>query len=148
MVLADDYEQNYILNTADLGKDNIILGQDWLKEVNPTINWSRSTINIKGHHNKFINALVTDDIVSFFRKHPKVIPPEKATEGSAGFDLAVDLAYSITPGGYAKVQTGIIFNIPKGYHGILYLQSSWATELSVFNGVIDSDYVGELIFLL
>ena len=51
MVLADDYEQGYTLNTADLGKDNVILGRDWLKEINPMIDWSKNTINIEGHQN-------------------------------------------------------------------------------------------------
>lgn len=74
--------------------------------------------------------------------------PEYAKEGDAGLDLT---ATSIKYDGYGNVVygTGLAFEIPKGYVGLLFPRSSNAkTNLYLTNsvGVLDSGYRGEVMF--
>ncbi|WP_067783791.1 dUTP diphosphatase [Actinomyces vulturis] len=78
--------------------------------------------------------------------------PQIGSAHAAGIDLKVDA------GDYEKVtvppravgvpiHTGIAFEIPEGYCGLLMLRSSLSGKLQLANsvGLIDSDYRGEII---
>lgn len=74
--------------------------------------------------------------------------PFYATEGSAGMDLT---ATSVHEDEYGNMVygTGLAFEIPKGYVGLLFPRSSNAKkDLMLTNcvGVLDSDYRGEVFF--
>lgn len=74
--------------------------------------------------------------------------PTYATDGSAGMDLT---AVSKTFDEYGNIVygTGLSFEIPKGYVGLLFPRSSNSkTQLLLMNhvGVLDSDYRGEVTF--
>ena len=84
---------------------------------------------------------------------PSAIPPKRMTNGAAGFDLyAADNGEAIfhcLPDGSSilthRYETGIAFEIPSGYVGLLIPRSSIChTGLRMANscGVIDSDYRG------
>lgn len=79
------------------------------------------------------------------------IMPMKATDGSAGIDIATSHAYVIYPtdeGYFAKISTQLFFQIPKNHVGLLIERSSLHLKgLTLANsiGVIDSDYRGELL---
>lgn len=78
--------------------------------------------------------------------------PQKATEGSAGYDLKAtkDLVLGESPQIYT-VGTGVCVEMPIDYCGLLLSRSSLHTYgLSLANGVglIDSDYRGELFLKL
>lgn len=93
---------------------------------------------------------MTDKIVVKLKKlHPDAVLPEKATSGSAGFDLvAVEEARIHGGGGRAVVATGIAMELPPGYEAQVRPRSGLAAKhgLSVLNspGTIDADYRGEV----
>ena len=77
---------------------------------------------------------------------PDAVMPAFATEGAACFDLTCVAAENLG-GGLYKMHTGLAFEIPKGYVGLLYPRSSiYKTGAVLANsvGVIDSDYRGEV----
>lgn len=74
--------------------------------------------------------------------------PAYATEGSAGMDLTATSKHYDNEGN-AVYGTGLAFEIPKGYVGLLFPRSSNAKKdllLSNSVGVLDSDYRGEVTF--
>jgi dUTP pyrophosphatase len=80
--------------------------------------------------------------------------PEKASAGSAGFDLraAVEEPLSLGPGERDLVPTGLVLEIPSGWEGQVRPRSGLALRygLTLVNspGTIDSDYRGEVKVLL
>lgn len=79
--------------------------------------------------------------------HPKAVLPEFKTDGAACFDLT---AVSRSPIGSRSVvyDTGVVFDIPGGYHIKVYSRSGhgFNDSLRLANavGVIDSDYRGPI----
>lgn len=94
------------------------------------------------------------ETLGFFRMYPDVKIPERATEGAAAFDIRAYIRpekppYTyIQPGERVLLDTGLILDIPEGYHVKMYARSglSFTTGLIMTNsvGIIDSDYVHEL----
>ena len=109
------------------------------------------------------------------KTHPDVVLPKFATEQSACFDLACQIAGKhgyegyrdnnkkferttprgeiyIGPGERVMVPTGLILDIPKGYSVRVYARSGTALKqgLVLINsiGIIDSDYTQELFLLV
>ena len=84
--------------------------------------------------------------IKFTAKAPYA--PHQATEGAVGYDLTVAQDTLINPGQVVLVPTGLRMEIPKGYHGKMFLRSSTGvkTPLRLANqvGIIDSDYRGEI----
>lgn len=81
--------------------------------------------------------------------------PTKATEGSACYDLYAFGNYNIYShllGPSPLIRTGVSVSIPDGYHIEIYLRSgvSHKTCLRLANsvGIIDSDYVDELMLIV
>ncbi len=80
--------------------------------------------------------------------------PTYGSEFSAGADLyaAVDENIEILPGETKFIPTGLSFEIPVGYVGLIFARSSLGTKrgLAPANkvGVIDSDYRGEVMVAL
>ena len=74
----------------------------------------------------------------------------RATEESAGLDLYSPADYIIPPHGQLLVPTQIKLRVPLGYYGRLASKSSLAIlhQLHVGAGVIDPDYMGEIMVLL
>lgn len=92
------------------------------------------------------------------RTHPKAQLPEFQTEGAACFDL---VAVTSEPDGDGRIyRTGLKFEIPDGYHIKVYSRSGHGFKgndcdpnkitFSLANsvGVIDSDFVGEVMVRL
>ena len=87
--------------------------------------------------------------------HQKAIVPHYATVGSAGLDLTVisDEDTIVIPYNSTMLcRTGLAFEIPKGYVGLIYIRSSVGSKLDLVLsnqvGVIDSDYRGEVMLPL
>jgi dUTP pyrophosphatase len=82
--------------------------------------------------------------------NPDLPVPERATPGSAGFDLRACLGEPLVlaPGGRALVPTGFAIAIPGGHEGQVRPRSGLALRsgLTLLNspGTIDSDYRGEI----
>lgn len=79
------------------------------------------------------------------------VVPSYGSDFSAGADLyaALDEPITINPGETKFIPTGLAFEIPEGYVGLVYARSGLASKkgLAPANkvGVIDSDYRGEVL---
>ena len=80
------------------------------------------------------------------------VPPVRAHDDDAGFDLCACEPAELGPGERASVGTGIAVAIPEGQAGLVLPRSGLAMRhgISVVNapGLIDSGYRGELRVLL
>jgi len=90
--------------------------------------------------------------IQFKKLHPDASVPEKATPGSAGWDVRALESGGIGVGETVLVRTGIAVAIPMGYE----IQTRPRSGLAVKKGItllnspatIDSDYRGELFIPL
>lgn len=86
--------------------------------------------------------------------NPKAIIPTYGSQFSAGADLyaCTDTEVTIEPGKTVLIPTGLSFEIPAGFAGLIYARSGLATKkgLAPANkvGVIDADYRGEVMVSL
>ena len=73
-----------------------------------------------------------------------------ATSGSAAADLPLAENVLLSPGGgIYKLKTNVFGPLPKGTFGLILGRSSAALRgLTIIPGVIDSDYVGEILIMV
>lgn len=86
--------------------------------------------------------------VKIKKLHPNAVVPTYAQDGDAGLDLTAVSRFFDTDGNVVY-GTGLAFEIPKGYVGLLFPRSSLSKrDLSLANsiGVLDSGYRGEVTF--
>jgi dUTP pyrophosphatase len=112
--------------------------------------------HILDHHGKLItNALLLTEIAS----HPIIVKlltpkatiPQKATAGSAGFDLYAAEDVTIKNNNIFKpVKTGIVMKIPSTHCGKICSRSGLTLnqQIIAFDGTIDADYQQEIVVLL
>lgn len=76
--------------------------------------------------------------------------PTKSNTFDAGWDLYSDQLVSLPPGTRETVGTGIAFDVPQGYVGLIWPRSGIASRsgIDVLGGVIDSGYQGEVKVIL
>lgn len=72
--------------------------------------------------------------------------PVKNNPTDAGFDIFTDEDITINVGEVVAISTGIALELPSGYYARLVARSGLTlkTPLKVLEGVIDSDYRGEV----
>ena len=97
-----------------------------------------------------IKTLIEEDmnILKFKKLVENAVVPNKATSGSNGFDLTATSKEWHDEFQAYVYGTGVAFEIPKGYVGLLLPRSSVRKyDLIMANcvGVIDSDYRGEIM---
>jgi len=81
--------------------------------------------------------------------HDDSVIPTKSYVTDLGWDLYAYEHTTIHPGGYELISTGIRCGFPEGYGAFFKDRSSVAKRgLFVRAGVIDGDYVGELMILM
>lgn len=86
--------------------------------------------------------------VKIKKLHKNAVIPAYATDGAAGMDI-VATTKNIDDKGNIVYGTGLAFEIPQGYVGLLFPRSSnTKKDLVLLNsvGVLDSDYRGEVTF--
>ena len=86
-------------------------------------------------------------IVNIKKLHKDAVIPSYAKDGDAGLDLAETRVWADDDGNVCY-GTGLAFEIPRGYVGLLFPRSSNAKKdliLSNSVGVIDSNYRGEVM---
>lgn len=72
--------------------------------------------------------------------------PTKAYDKDEGYDLYANESVVIRPGETVKIKTGICLGLPDGYWAKIFDRSSVGSKgLLVNAGVIDQNYIGELI---
>lgn len=90
--------------------------------------------------------------LGFFKIHPDAKAPHRATDGAACYDLHAVEAVSVAPGRASTIRTGLRFEIPDGHVLKVYSRSGHGfksgVRLSNAVGVIDSDYIGEVLVRL
>ncbi len=78
--------------------------------------------------------------------------PKFATEGSAAVDLHSAETFTLSPGDFRKVSSGIKIGLPKGYEAQIRPRSGLAAKYGVTlvntPGTIDSDYRGIIYILM
>jgi dUTP pyrophosphatase len=76
--------------------------------------------------------------------------PEYGYESDAGFDLRANEDLELSPGDHKAVKTGLIFEIPKGYVGLIRDRAGIVAKMGIHTsaGTIDSGYRGELSIIL
>ncbi len=81
------------------------------------------------------------------RLTPEAQMPFYATAGAAAFDLAATHGAVVPARGSAEFDTGLAFEIPKGYAMLLNSRSGHGFKHGIRNslsqGILDSDYRGE-----
>ena len=86
--------------------------------------------------------------VKIKKLNPVAVIPKYAKEGDAGLDLTA-ISISEDDKGNIVYHTGLAFEIPEGYVGLIFPRSSNAKKdlyLTNHVGVIDSGYRGEVMF--
>lgn len=80
------------------------------------------------------------------KTHPEAKLPQYATVGDAGMDLFALEETILKPGQFLGVSTGVAFEIPNGYVGLVWDKSSLSimNGLKTLGGVIDAGYRGEV----
>lgn len=91
--------------------------------------------------------------ISRLPSNPDLPLPERATEGSAGYDVrSADPDFVLAPGERRLVGTGLAFAIPAGWEMQVRPRSGLAMRFGITipnaPGTIDSDYRGELRVIL
>ncbi len=85
-------------------------------------------------------------IVGIKKIDPEAKLPAYAHPGDAGMDLFALEETAVAPGAIVKVRTGIAFEIPVGYVGLVWDKSSVGINggIKSVGGVLDAGYRGEL----
>lgn len=88
--------------------------------------------------------------MKFYRLVDRAILPQKATPGSAGYDLFSMDRYMLYANGRVMIPTGIAVAINEGWYGRIAPRSGLAAKhgIDVLAGVVDSDYRGEVKVVL
>lgn len=79
-----------------------------------------------------------------------ILPPSRATAGSAGFDLRSAETLCLMPGEQRMIPTGWKMAIPAGWCGQIWPRSGLAVRFEIDRraGLIDEDYRGEVSLVL
>lgn len=86
--------------------------------------------------------------VKIKKLNPNAKMPTQGTDGAAGFDLYATKGTMLVRGYPQKVPTGLAFEIPPGYVGVVYSRSSTAMKGIVITPLlVDADYRGEVFVL-
>lgn len=122
--------------------------------IEGNIQWVHKDYNImknkfsKEYFNDFIihAASMANLKVKIKRLHPNSVIPKYAKQGDAGLDLTA-VSYEFDEYGNIVYHTGLSFEIPEGFVGLIFPRSSICKkDLSLTNavGVIDSGFRGEV----
>ena len=77
------------------------------------------------------------------------IIPTRASKESAGLDLYCNIDIDIEVGSIKKVNTGICISLPENSYGSIRDKFSLASKgLLTLGGVIDNDYMGDIIVIM
>lgn len=76
--------------------------------------------------------------------------PQKAHPSDAGFDIKAPFGFTIKSNGSFTIDTGIHFEIPDGWYGLLESKSGLNTRHGIvcLGGTIDSGYTGSVVVTL
>ncbi|AGX93325.1 ORF1 [turkey adenovirus 5] len=86
----------------------------------------------------------------FVKMSPHALPPLRASQGAAGYDLFSAYDITVPAHGRAVVPTDLMLHFPEGCYGRIAPRSGLATKffIDVGAGVIDPDYRGNVSVVL
>ena len=89
-------------------------------------------------------------IIKIKKLHDLAKVPAFAHEGDAGLDLCTVEKITVPAGGRATIPTGLAFEIPDGFVGLVWDKSGLAFKkgLTSLSGVLDSGYRGQLFLCI
>lgn len=77
--------------------------------------------------------------------HPAAKMPRRGTADAAGYDLYAAEFERLHVGNTYRIRTGLAFEIPPGFCGVVYSRSSTALKgLVITPLIVDADYRGEV----
>lgn len=84
------------------------------------------------------------------RHKPEATLPQRATRGSAGYDLCSAIDTAVEPGGRLAIPTELSVELTEGHYGRVAPRSGLAMKkgINVGAGVLDSDYRGKIAVIL
>lgn len=95
-----------------------------------------------------MTVVETEMKIKIKKLHPDAKMPHRGTADAAGFDLYATQSVTLHHGVPEMVPTGLAFEIPKGYVGVVYSRSSTAKKGVVVTPLlVDADYRGEVFVL-
>jgi dUTP pyrophosphatase len=78
-----------------------------------------------------------------------IAPPTRAYKDDAGFDLRALHPHILPPQSITQVPTGVGFEIPTGYYGLICNRTSGGLKgILPVGHVVDAGYTGEIILIL
>lgn len=90
--------------------------------------------------------------IEFTRLHNEATAPRYATVGDAGADITTTETFTLEPGEYKAIGTGVAIALPDGYAAFVHPRSGLAAKhgISIVNspGTVDSGYRGEVKVIL
>ena len=146
-----------------LGKNEIILGFDWLQKHNPCINWKIRTLDFEDRKVlvEDLEELIAQQIYALPVNHPRIIEEAlniqvedglilvKGLKEAAEFDLYAAEDLELPAGQRRKVRTRIKARALKGTYLRIASRSELALKgIDVVAGVVDRDYTGEISVIL
>jgi len=86
-------------------------------------------------------------ILKVKKMDPEAVLPKYAHSFDAGMDIFALENVTINPGQSVGIKTGLSFEVPEGYVGLVWDKSGLSIKhgLKILGGVLDSGYRGELI---
>jgi dUTP pyrophosphatase len=109
----------------------------------------RSQLPVFNNNNE-VNKL-KNTILKVKKLHPDAIAPSYANPGDSGLDLFPIEDFTLAPGEFKVIRTGIAIALPDGHEGQIRSRSGLATiGIQVLNSpsTIDNGYVGEIKVIL
>lgn len=101
-------------------------------------------------HTASVEKVPVHPPLKYVLKTKDAFAPEKATPGSAGFDLRSPIQTIVPAGGRKLIWLKLVLELPEGTYGRIAPKSGLAVQefVDVGAGVIDNDYRGEVGVLL
>ena len=76
-------------------------------------------------------------------------PPKRAYQDDAGFDLRALYSYELPPQSVTQVHTGVGFEIPSGFYGLICNRTSGGLKgILPVGHVVDAGFIGEVVLIL
>lgn len=94
---------------------------------------------------------MTDSLlVGFEKMTTNCVLPRKMSDGAGGYDLFSPVGVTVPANSRVNIPLGLKLQIAEGYYAIIGSRSGLASRhgITVFNGIIDSDYRGVVSVLV
>lgn len=150
-IAADRRTEGIIDDIRDLRRYLMLVEAEMAARGVVKIGTSRD--NIEESENGNIEARDGSPVIRYYftpeAKEIGIDPPARAYAHDAGIDLRALYDYELAPGSITEVRTGMGFEIPNGYFGLICNRTSGGKKgILPLGHVVDAGYTGEVILIL